>query len=142
MGKYKFINRKFPKEFQKVVDYILTKKGVDVKLGQITSYMGPFNRRIFIHHNYDLRNNGLIALLHEVGHVLQPPTNVGVNSYKNIDIDVHPKEYEMGRFLNEVDAWEKGYEVSEKLNLKINKNDWNNQKQEALLTYWPNHSVV
>ena len=42
-------------------------------------------------------------LLHEVGHVLQPPTNVGVNSYKNIDIDVHPKEYEMGRFLNEVD---------------------------------------
>ena len=142
MGKYKFINRKFPKEFQKVVDYIKTKKGVDVKLGQITSYMGPFNRRIFIHHNYDLRNNGLIALLHEIGHVLQPPTNVGVNSYKNIDIDVHPKEYEMGRFLNEVDAWEKGYEVSEKLNLKINKNDWNNQKQEALLTYWPNHSVV
>jgi len=142
VGKYKFINRKFPKEFQKVVDYILTKKGVDVKLGQITSYMGPFNRRIFIHHNYDLRNNGLIALLHEVGHVLQPPTNVGVNSYKNIDIDIHPKEYEMGRFLNEVDAWEKGYEISEKLNLKINKNDWNNQKQEALLTYWPNHSVV
>ena len=142
MGKYKFINRKFPKEFQKVVDYIKTKKGVDVKLGQITSYMGPFNRRIFIHHNYDLRNNGLIALLHEVGHVLQPPTNVGVNSYKNIDIDVHPKEYEMGRFLNEVDAWEKGYEVSEKLNLKINKNDWNNQKQEALLTYWPNHISV
>ena len=39
MGKYKFINRKFPKEFQKVVDYIKTKKGVDVKLGQITSYM-------------------------------------------------------------------------------------------------------
>ncbi len=124
MGKYKFINRKFPKEFQKVVDYIKTKKGVDVKLGQITSYMGPFNRRIFIHHNYDLRNNGLIALLHEVGHVLQPPTNVGVNSYKNIDIDVHPKEYEMGRFLNEVDAWERGYKLSEKLNLKINKNEW------------------
>jgi|TARA_Y100000004_G_scaffold186976_1_gene239174 hypothetical protein len=142
MGKYKFINRKFPKEFQKVVDYIKTKKGVDVKLGQITSYMGPFNRRIFIHHNYDLRNNGLIALLHEVGHVLQPPTNVGVNSYKNIDIDVHPKEYEMGRFLNEVDAWERGYKLSEKLNLKINKNEWNNQKQEALLTYWPNHISV
>ena len=142
MGKYKFINRKFPKEFQKVVDYIKTKKGVDVKLGQITSYMGPFNRRIFIHHNYDLRNNGLIALLHEVGHVLQPPTNVGVNSYKNIDIDVHPKEYEMGRFLNEVDAWERGYKLSEKLNLKINKNEWSNQKQEALLTYWPNHISV
>jgi|TARA_B100000035_G_C21003770_1_gene556206 hypothetical protein len=142
MGKYKFINRKFPKEFQKVVDYIKTKKGVDVKLGQITSYMGPFNRRIFIHHNYDLRNNGLIALLHEIGHVLQPPTNVGVNSYKNIDIDVHPKEYEMGRFLNEVDAWERGYKLSEKLNLKINKNEWNNQKQEALLTYWPNHISV
>ena len=142
MGKYKFINRKFPKEFQKVVDYIKTKKGVDVKLGQITSYMGPFNRRIFIHHNYDLRNNGLIALLHEVGHVLQPPTNVGVNSYKNIDIDVHPKEYEMGRFLNEVDAWERGYKLSDKLNLKINKNEWSNQKQEALLTYWPNHISV
>ena len=48
--------------------------------------MGHFNRTIFIHHNYDLTKNGLYALLHEVGHSLQPPTSVGSNSYKNFVI--------------------------------------------------------
>lgn len=141
MGKYKFVNRKFPKEFQRVVDYIKLKKGIDVKLSHITKYLGPWDRRIFIHHNYDLKKNGLIALLHEIGHVLQPPTNVGVNSYKNIDIDRYPSEYEMGRFLNELDAWERGYKILKELNIKINKNDWNTQKQEALITYWPTNTI-
>jgi hypothetical protein len=140
MGRYKFINRKYPKDFQSVCDYIKTKKGVVVKLGQITSFMGYFNRTIFIHHNYDLTNNGLYALLHEVGHVLQPPTNIGSNSYKNIDEDLKPREFEMGRYVNELDAWDIALKVANELNIKINKTNWDTQKTEALLTYWPNNS--
>ena len=137
MGKYKFKNRKFPKEFQRVCDYIKDKKGVVVKLGDGTAFMGHFNRTIFVHHNYDLTRNGLYALLHEVGHSLQPPTNVGSNSYKNIDDDLNKREFEMGRFVNEMDAWKIGLNISNELNITIDNKEWNVQKNEALLTYWP-----
>jgi hypothetical protein len=136
MGKYKFKNRKYPKDFQSVCDYIKTTKGVVVKLGHTTSFMGHFNRTIYIHHNFDLTNNGLYALLHEVGHVLQSPTRVSSNSYKNIDDVEKQREFEMGRFVNELNAWEIGLSVANKLGLIIDKSDWNVQKNEALLTYW------
>ena len=138
MGRYKFKNRKYPKDFQSVCDYIKIKKGVIVKLGHGTSFMGHFNRMIFIHHNYDLTRNGLYALLHEVGHALQPPTNVGSNSYKNIDDDLNKREFDMGRFINELDAWKIGLNIAKKLNITIDNREWNIQKNEALLTYWPN----
>jgi hypothetical protein len=136
MGKYKFKNRKFPIKFQKVVDYINDLKGIEVSLSNSTCFMGHFNRQIFIHHNYDLNENGLFALLHECGHVLQPVTNIGSNAYKNIDSDEHPKEFMMGQFLNELDAWNRGWEIAEKLNLKINVKKFEKEKELALLTYF------
>jgi hypothetical protein len=136
MGKYKFKNRKFPIQFQKVVDYIGNLKGIEVSLSNSTCFMGHFNRQIFIHHNYDLNENGLFALLHECGHALQPVNNVGCNAYKNIDNDDHPKEFMMGQFLNELDAWNKGWDIAQKLNLKINVKQFEKEKQLALLTYF------
>jgi spermidine synthase len=136
MGKYKFKNRKFPIQFQKVVDWISDTKGVDVILSDSTLFMGHFTRRISIHHNYDLNNNGLYALLHECGHVLQPATNIGCNAYKNIDDTDHPKEFMMGQFLNELDAWNRGMEIAKKLKLKINEKQFEKEKSEALLTYF------
>ena len=136
MGKYKFKNRKFPKEFQKVVDWISNLKGIGVSLSNSTCFMGHFNRQIFIHHNYDLNENGLFALLHECGHVLQPVTNVGTNSYKNIDNDEHPKEFMMGQFLNELDAWNRGWDIAQNLKLKINVKQFEKEKEIALLTYF------
>lgn len=142
MGRYKFKNRKYPKDFQSVSDYIKSKKGVVVELGDITSFMGHFNRTIFIHHNYDLTRNGLYALLHEVGHSLQPPTSAGSNSYKNIDDTINKREFEMGRFVNELDAWKIGLMIANKLEIKIDTNDWNAQKNDALLTYWPKYQSI
>ena len=142
MGRYKFKNRKYPKDFQSVCDYIKDTKGVVVKLGHMTSFMGHFNRTIYIHHNYDLRNNGLYALLHEVGHSLQPPTSAGSNSYKNIDDTINKREFEMGRFVNELDAWKIGLMIANKLEIKIDTNDWNAQKNDALLTYWPKYQSI
>jgi hypothetical protein len=136
MGKYKFKNRKFPKEFQKVVDWIGNLKGIEVSLSNTTCFMGHFNRQIFIHHNYDLNENGLYALLHECGHVLQPVTNIGANSYKNIDTDEHPKEFMMGQFLNELDAWNRGWDIAQNLKLKINVKQFEKEKEIALLTYF------
>lgn len=135
MSKYKFKNRKFPKDFQKVVDFIFDKKGITVELTQMTNFTGHFNRTINIHHNYDLTKNGLYALLHECGHALQPPTHVGVNAYKNIDEDEHPKKFVLGRLMNEIDAWDKGLEIANKLKIKIDINAWEKEKETALITY-------
>ena len=147
MGKYKFINRKFPDDFQKVSDYIFYKRGIIVSLGDITKFLGHFNRQIIIHHNYDITNNGLFALLHECGRVLQPITNIGVNSYKNLehipeplvgDIVKHKYlyEYRMGRFLSEVDAWKRGYQIAMDLGISINIKDWEREKNKSLITYF------
>jgi hypothetical protein len=46
----------------------------------------------------------------------------------------------MGRFVNELNAWEIGLSIANKLKISLNKDDWNKQKDEALLTYWPNNS--
>ena len=37
-----------------------------------------------------------------------------------IDDTDHPKEFMMGQFLNELDAWNRGMEIAKKLKLKIN----------------------
>ena len=136
MGKYKFINRKFPDDFQKVSDYIFYKRGIIVSLGDITKFLGHFNRQIIIHHNYDITNNGLFALLHECGRVLQPITNIGVNSYKNLDKHKYLYEYRMGRFLIEVDAWKRGYQIAMDLGISINIKDWEREKNKSLITYF------
>lgn len=136
MGKYKFKNRKFPKQFKIVADYIKSKKGVTVSLGSETKFTGHFSREIVIHHNFDLNSNGLIALLHECGHSLQPPTNIGVNSYKNLDEKQYPAEFHLGRFMNEVDAWNRGFELARLLNLQIDKKLWEKEKEKMLLTYF------
>jgi len=136
MGKYKFINRKFPPDFQKVADYIYNKLGIVVSLGDTTEFLGYFDRQIIIHHNYDITKNGLFALLHECGHALQPPTNVGVNSYKNLDKNKYPTNYKLGRFIREVDAWNRGYEIARKLNIPIDMKEWEREKTKTLLTYY------
>jgi hypothetical protein len=133
----KFKNRKFPKDFKSVADYIFAKKHIKVSLANSTSFSGHFNRNISVHHNYDLTRNGLYALLHECGHALQPPTSIGTNSYKLIDEDEKPREFQMGRFLNELDAWDRGLKIANELNIEINMKQWNLVKDEALLTYWP-----
>jgi hypothetical protein len=123
-------------DFEKVVDFIWNEKGVDVKLGETTVYLGLGLKRIFIHRNYNLNKNGLYALLHEVGHALQPEGNIGVNYYKNIDEEKHPKKHNMHQFLNELDAWNRGYDVAMKLNICIDNRAWDKLKNDALITYF------
>ena len=67
--------RTYQKDFQKVVDF-LKSYDVNVMIDSVTYYIKTEDEQsICIHHNYDLEKNGLIALLHEAGHVLQ--NNVG-----------------------------------------------------------------
>ena len=42
----------------------------------------------------------------------------------------------MGQFLNELDAWNRGWEIAEKLNLKIDLKKFEKEKEVALLTYF------
>lgn len=130
------LDRPFPPNFQKVVDYIKQEKDVDVKLGGTTVYLGMGLKRIFVDYRYNLEKNGLYALLHEVGHALQPQTNTGANFYKSIDDDRQPRKFAMYQFFNEVDAWERGYQLAEQLGIEIDDKQWVKERDEALLTYF------
>jgi hypothetical protein len=128
--------KSYPKNFQKVVDY-LSDLNVNVMIDCVSCYIKTDDEQtICIHHNYNLEKNGLITLLHEVGHVLQDNQKWGPNHYKNIDDMENPKEYNMYQFMNEVDAWNRGLEVAKQLNIPIDRERWGKQQREALLTYY------
>lgn len=130
------MKKTFPQNFQKVVDYIYREKGVSVELSDTTCFMGHENKTIYIHRRYNLEKNGLFSLLHECGHALQPVTNTGVNCYKKIDEDLKPREFAMKRFINELDAWEKGLQIASKLGIHIDIKKYEKEKEIALLTYF------
>jgi hypothetical protein len=125
----------FPKNFQKVVDYLKT-RGIYVQLSTSTNFFGGGVNLINIHHNYNLEKNGLFALLHEVGHSLQNTEVFGPNHYKRIDDDDQPTKFNMYRFMNEVDAWDRGERLAEELGIQIDKKEFSKSKEEALLTYY------
>ena len=69
--KFRVKRRRFPKEFRKVSNFIRDTYGIHVVLSESTEFSGFFDREIRIHHNYDLRHNGLYVLLFECGRSLQ-----------------------------------------------------------------------
>lgn len=125
----------YPKNFQKVVDY-LKGRGIYVQLSTTTNFFGGGVNLINIHHRYNLEKNGLFALLHEAGHSLQNTEVYGPNHYKRIDDDEQPIKFNMYRFINEVDAWDRGERLAEKLGIFIDKKAFSKCKEEALLTYY------
>ena len=128
--------RTFPKDFQKVVDF-LKSYNVNVMIDCVTYYIKTEDEQsICIHHNYNLEKNGLITLLHEAGHVLQNNDNGVWNHYKDIDDMEKPKEYNMYQFMNELDAWNRGEELIELLDLDVDTKRFHQQREEALLTYF------
>ena len=124
--------KKYPKQFNKVSNYLKDKFGIDVLLGQITAFMGIKNKKIFIHHNHNLEKNGLYVLLHEAGHVLQ---NDKDNYFKTIDEDKEPQNFKYHQYLNEIDAWKKGLDFAYNLGLQINEDAYYKVQEESLLTY-------
>jgi len=124
--------KKYPKQFKKISNYLDSEFGVSVLLGQITAFMGHKNKKIFIHHNHNLEKNGLYALLHEVGHLLQ---NDKDNYFKTIDEDKEPKKFKYHQYLNEINAWERGLIFANKLGIKVNMKEWVKVQNESLLTY-------
>lgn len=123
---------KYPTDFQKVVNS-LRERGVYVYLTNCTNFFGNI---INIHHRYNLEKNGLFALLHEAGHSLQTSEEFGPNHYRRIDDTDYPTKHNMYRFMNEVDAWDKGEQLAESLGIQFNRKEFLKQKEEALLTYY------
>ena len=125
----------YPTNFQKVVDY-LKGRGIYVQISTSTNFFGGGVNLINIHHRYNLEKNGLFALLHEAGHSLQNTDEFGPNHYKRIDDDEQPTKFNMHRFMNEVDAWDKGERLAEELGIQFDKKEFSKSKEEALLTYY------
>ena len=126
------MNKKYPKQFKRVSDYLKEKFGINVLLGQMTAFMGHTNKKIFIHHNHNLEKNGLYSLLHEVGHVLQ---NDKDNLFKTIDEDMYPRKFKFYQYINELNAWERGLLFANEFGIEVNIKDWVKIQKESLLTY-------
>jgi hypothetical protein len=125
----------YPTNFQKVVDY-LKGRGIYVQIATSTNFFGGGVNLINIHHRYNLEKNGLFALLHEAGHSLQNTNEFGPNHYKRIDDAEQPTKFNMYRFMNEVDAWDRGERLAEELGINLDKTKFSKSKEEALLTYY------
>ena len=130
MDRYKVKNRRFPKDFRSVADYIRKRRGIQVVLGESTKYTGPFSREIIIHHNYDLKHNGLYILLYECGKAILP---FHVNRF---DKDKHPQEYNYDEFEYERKCWEMGRTISRQIGLTINQFDFDKLKQSHLQKFF------
>jgi hypothetical protein len=125
----------YPTNFQKVVDY-LKGRGIYVQISTSTNFFGGGVNLINIHYRYNLEKNGLFALLHEAGHSLQNTNEFGPNHYKRIDDEEQPTKFNMYRFMNEVDAWDRGERLAEELGIQFDKKEFSKSKEEALLTYY------
>ena len=125
MDIYKKKKRRFTRDFKKISKYLKEEKGVSVVLGETTEYTGPFNRQIIIHHNYDLRNNGLYVLLYEAGRVYLPIGN--------------PEQYSTDELLansvlREIKAWSLGKRIAKNLNIKINQTEWDENISRGIVS--------
>lgn len=122
MSKYKFKNRKFPKEFKKVSNFIKQRKGVDVKLDSDTRFNGHFTREILIHHNYDLKQRGLYMLLHECGKVYQSPELDEMTEYQ--------------RFCREMESWDIGLELAKEIGIELNEQEYRIEHYNSLIEFF------
>jgi hypothetical protein len=123
-------------QFNKLKSH-LENNGVKVEITTDTNYVQP-TQTINIHHRYNMEVNGLYALLHEAGHWLQNDDkgytqNLKNQFYKNMDNDIKTS---MIMFMHELDAWNRGEQLSNELNIEIDKKLFEKSKQEALLTYY------
>ena len=126
----------FPIDFQKVVDFLKDFE-VRVMIDIMSCYIKTDDEQtICIHHSYNLEKNGLITLLHEAGHVLQSNDNGVCNHYRNVDDVEKPKVFNMYQFMNELDAWNRGEELIQLLDLNVDSKRFHQQREEALLTYY------
>ena len=119
MDIFKKKKRRFTGDFTKISKFLKEEKGVTVKLGETTEFLGPFTREVIIHHNYDLRNNGLYMLLHESGRVFQP-----FSTKPTLDKETHREEYITRKILSEIETWKLGRNIARKLKISINDKKW------------------
>jgi len=120
-------------QFDKLCNWIKHVNDTDVLMGEGTSFMGHYVNRIIIHHNYNLEKNGLIALLHECGHALQPKTPTGVNKYKLYE--VRSDKFKKGLYENEVDAWKRARDIAVDLHLNLDWVAFNREESASIKTY-------
>jgi len=124
------------KPFEKVIDYIEKEKGTDVVLkSQSTCYIRSINR-IFLHHNFNMEKNGLVVLLHEVGHALQPNNHQAEVACKVEDGEATKKELCLAIWDTEVDAWERGKQLAKDLKLDVDWDRFYMKMEEGLQTYY------
>lgn len=87
----------------------------------------------------------LYSLLHECGHILVRKNNKSfAQDYPNQHkAEAYPsqrryeksKQYKTDVIMEEVEAWRRGYKLAKRLNININKKNYDNLARECLYSY-------
>jgi antirestriction protein ArdC len=120
------------KEKIKIVEKWLEAKGITLRWSNNHSY-DPETNEVFVSRQGSDKNV-FYTLLHETGHAIQynmrtPP------SFTNYDPDVKTLVTMYHNMSEEIDAWQRGYDLAKRLKIPINQKDYDKYAAKYVATY-------
>ena len=126
------------KKFNKIKKWV-DKQGYAIRFGK-SDFVDYDKKEVVLLRNQ--KDKFLIySALHECGHVIIGTHKSYYKKYKAIERALndarHEKSdvYKYARFREEIDAWEQGYKLSKKLQLSVDKDDYDKYAAKCFKTY-------
>ena len=126
------------KEFKKITKWVES-QGFTVRFSKCDE-VNYTDREITLHHSQN-KDKMIYSFLHECGHIIVSNKKSYKKNFKIIHkahIDGrHAKSnlFKYKQLREEIQAWESGFKLSEKLGIKINKEDYDKYASKCFNTY-------
>lgn len=127
------------KKFKKIQDWV-NSKGYSIKYGKTDTV--DFDERVMTLNNSQYETNLIYTALHECGHILIERDSAYKTRYKSIhkadECDgrhYRSNIYKYKKIQEEIEAWEKGFKLSKKLGININKDKYDVYASKYVLGY-------
>ena len=130
------------KEFKKITKWVES-QGFTVRFSKCDE-VNYTDREITLHHSQN-KDKMIYSFLHECGHIIVSNKKSYKKNFKIIHkahIDGrHAKSnlFKYKQLREEIQAWESGFKLSEKLGIKINKEDYDKYASKCFNTYIKYH---
>lgn len=129
------------KKFKKIRNWIES-KGYSVRFGTYDC-VDSNTKEVIIYNNRHSTKHLIYSALHECGHVIMlGDRNNYCRDFKSVikadcfdGRHYRSNIYKYKKLKEETDAWEKGYSLSKKLGIKINKDEYDNYAARNFITY-------
>jgi hypothetical protein len=131
---------KSKKTFGKIESWV-EKMGYTLRFGT-SDYVDYNKKEVVLYNNQFSSKSFIYSALHECGHIIVGNGNNYNRDYKAIvkadNIDgrhYRSNIYKYKKLKEEIDAWEAGYLLSKKLEIPINKDDYDKYAAKNFVTY-------